>query len=66
VPELSRHFESSVHGLYITGLATTGSFGPLMRFVAGADFTARRIGRHLARQPVVQREPARDLAQTPT
>jgi thioredoxin reductase len=48
VPILSRNFETSVPGLYATGLAAGGSFGPLMRFVAGADYTARRIGRHLA------------------
>jgi cation diffusion facilitator CzcD-associated flavoprotein CzcO len=61
VPLLSRHFESSVHGLYVTGLATTGSFGPLMRFVAGADFTARRISSHLARQSPMRRS-SHDLA----
>jgi hypothetical protein len=61
VPLLSRHFESSVRGLYVTGLATTGSFGPLMRFVAGADFTARRISSHIARQ-LAQLESAESLA----
>jgi thioredoxin reductase len=61
VPLLSRHFESSVRGLYVTGLATAGSFGPLMRFVAGADFTARRISSHLARQ-LAQLESAESLA----
>jgi cation diffusion facilitator CzcD-associated flavoprotein CzcO len=48
VPILSRNFETSVPGLYATGLAAAGSFGPLMRFVAGAGYTAHRIGRHLA------------------
>ena len=50
VPELSADFESSVPGLYMTGLAAAGSFGPLMRFVAGAEFTARRLRRHLRGQ----------------
>lgn len=50
VPVLSRNFESSVSGLYFTGLAAAGSFGPLLRFVAGADFTARRVSQHVARQ----------------
>jgi hypothetical protein len=61
VPLLSSHFESSVRGLYVTGLATAGSFGPLMRFVAGAGFTARRIGSHLARQ-LAQLESTESLA----
>ncbi|TGP52734.1 NAD(P)/FAD-dependent oxidoreductase [bacterium M00.F.Ca.ET.230.01.1.1] len=47
VPILSQYFETSVAGLYATGLMAAGSFGPLMRFVAGADYTARRICRHL-------------------
>jgi thioredoxin reductase len=47
-PLLGAHFESSVPGLYFTGLAAAPSFGPVMRFVHGADFTARRIARHIA------------------
>ena len=47
-PRLSSQFESSVPGLYFTGLGSANSFGPAMRFVAGADYTARRISRHLA------------------
>jgi pyruvate/2-oxoglutarate dehydrogenase complex dihydrolipoamide dehydrogenase (E3) component len=47
VPILSQDFETSVAGLYATGLAAAGSFGPLMRFVAGADYAARRLSRHL-------------------
>jgi len=47
-PVLSTHFESSVPGLYFTGLASAKTFGPLMRFVAGTDFAARRLSSHLA------------------
>ena len=47
-PVLSRNFESSVPGLYFTGLASANQFGPVMRFVAGADYTARRVSRHIA------------------
>jgi FAD-dependent urate hydroxylase len=47
-PALSAHFEASAPGLYFTGLASTYSFGPVMRFIAGAQFTAWRISRHLA------------------
>lgn len=46
-PRLSSNFESSVPGLYFTGLASAHSFGPLMRFLAGTDFTARTIATHL-------------------
>jgi thioredoxin reductase len=48
MPVLSSHFESSVPGLYFTGLAAVLSFGPLLRFVYGTRFMARRISRHLA------------------
>lgn len=47
-PNLSAKFESSVSGLYFVGVASANSFGPLMRFAFGADFTARRISRYLA------------------
>ncbi len=49
-PALSRHFESSVPGLYFVGLPSALTFGPLTRFAHGAGFTARRLSRHLARQ----------------
>jgi thioredoxin reductase len=48
-PALSAKFESSVPGLYFVGVSSANSFGPLMRFAFGADFTARRISRYLAR-----------------
>ena len=48
MPVLSSAFESSVPGLYFTGLASTNSFGPAMRFLYGAHYTARRLGRHIA------------------
>ena len=47
-PILSTNFESSVPGLYLVGLASASSFGPLCRFAYGAKFTAPRIARHLA------------------
>ena len=47
-PILSSNFESSVPGLYFTGLASAYQFGPAMRFLHGADFTARTISRHIA------------------
>lgn len=49
MPALSRNFESSVPGLYFVGNAAAASFGPLMRFVYGCEFTAGRISRHVTR-----------------
>jgi thioredoxin reductase len=46
-PRLSSNFESSVPGLYFCGLASTNSFGPVMRFIAGTGFTAQRIASHI-------------------
>jgi cation diffusion facilitator CzcD-associated flavoprotein CzcO len=42
-PTLSMRFESSVRGLYFVGPMSAMSFGPLFRFVAGANFTARTL-----------------------
>ena len=47
-PVLSASFESSERGLYFVGVASAASFGPVMRFVAGAEFTARNLSRRLA------------------
>ncbi|MCW6509048.1 NAD(P)-binding domain-containing protein [Lichenifustis flavocetrariae] len=46
-PVLSRFFESSVPGLYLVGVASANSFGPLVRFACGAEFTAGRLANHL-------------------
>ncbi|WP_042439442.1 NAD(P)-binding domain-containing protein [Streptacidiphilus albus] len=43
-PALSAGFESSVPGLYFTGLAAAATFGPVLRFVCGTGFASRRIG----------------------
>jgi len=50
-PRLSRHFESSVPGLFFMGPIAAPSFGPLVRFVAGAYFAVPAIARHLAGRP---------------
>jgi hypothetical protein len=42
-PVLGRGFESSVPGLHFLGAPAVYSYGPLMRFVAGADFAARAV-----------------------
>jgi thioredoxin reductase len=51
-PALSSTFESSVPGLYFAGLAAAISFGPVMRFAFGADFTARTVTRAVVKSLV--------------
>jgi len=47
-PILSSASESSVPGLFFAGLTATGTFGPVMRFVCGTGFAARRISAAVA------------------
>jgi cation diffusion facilitator CzcD-associated flavoprotein CzcO/predicted ATP-grasp superfamily ATP-dependent carboligase len=47
-PVLDRSFQSSVPGLHFVGYAAAGSFGPVMRFVYGAAFAARRLAQRPA------------------
>lgn len=47
-PALSMNFESSVKNAYFLGPVAAMSFGPLFRFVAGADYAAPALARHLA------------------
>jgi FAD-dependent urate hydroxylase len=49
-PVLSPAFESSVRGLYFTGVASASCFGPAMRFLDGARHTARCVTQQIARQ----------------
>lgn len=49
IPVLDRTLASSVAGLYFIGYSAGLSFGPVMRFVYGADFAARRLARQLAK-----------------
>jgi hypothetical protein len=44
-PELSAGFEASVPGLHFLGASAAGTFGPLMRFVAGTGYAARGLTR---------------------
>ena len=53
-PILSPNFESSVPDLYFVGLAAANTFGPVMRFLLGARYTARRLTRHFAQPVAVQ------------
>lgn len=46
-PDLSPNFQSTIPGLYFVGIAAANTFGPMMRFAYGSDYTARRLARHL-------------------
>jgi len=48
-PILDRQFQSTVPGLYFTGLTAANSFGPMLRFAYGAAYVARRLSDHLHR-----------------
>ncbi|UFZ04784.1 NAD(P)-binding domain-containing protein [Bradyrhizobium ontarionense] len=49
-PRLNASFESSVPGLHFIGPASAMSFGPLFRFVVGAEYSAQVVsGRHAPR-----------------
>ena len=63
-PALSNTFESSVPGLYFIGQVAAQTFGPVMRFVYGADFTSRRLARHLRSDQPRPRSPAVDHARS--
>jgi hypothetical protein len=47
-PRLSGRFESSVPGLFFVGNTAAMTFGPVMRFVAGTEFAARRCAAAIA------------------
>jgi thioredoxin reductase len=58
-PALSSTFESSAPGLYFIGLASAYSLGPMMRFVYGADYSARRLVGQLVARNQRARTPTR-------
>ncbi|MGW5343096.1 NAD(P)-binding domain-containing protein [Streptomyces sp. HUAS TT3] len=60
-PELSPGFESSWPGLFFAGLLTAPSFGPSMRFVHGAGFTAGRLVKGVHRRLGARRRPTGSL-----
>jgi hypothetical protein len=49
-PKLSGGFETSVRGLHVIGPASANSFGPLMRFMTGAEYAAPVLAKHLAKK----------------
>lgn len=50
MPVVSRSFESSVDGLYFVGPPAVNSFGPLMRFMVGAEYVAPLVARRLVQR----------------
>lgn len=54
VPLLNAHYETSVAGLFIVGIASAPTFGPVMRFMFGAKHPARTLARRLRATAVAQ------------
>jgi len=66
-PQLDAGFETSMAGLHFLGAPAAWSFGPLMRFVAGASFASRALtlriaGRAAQRAPVSHAKQAMESA----
>jgi thioredoxin reductase len=57
-PRLSNRFETSVPGLYALGILAANSFGPLMRFMVGAEYAAPRVAAHLLKSEAKIRQVA--------
>jgi hypothetical protein len=49
-PKLSGNFETTLRGFYVVGPASANSFGPVMRFMTGAEYAAPALARHLAKK----------------
>lgn len=47
-PKLRSGFESSVPGLHFLGAPSSWNYGPVMYFVCGTEYAARRLARHIA------------------
>ena len=52
-PAISDNFETQIPGLYAVGMAAMDSFGPLLRFMVGAEFVAPRLASHLEKRTSV-------------
>jgi thioredoxin reductase len=57
-PRLSDNFETSAPGLYAVGILAANTFGPLMRFMVGAEYAAPRLTAHLTRSAIKARKTA--------
>lgn len=47
-PVLDAGYQSTVPGLYFTGLPAASSFGPVMRFVCGTEYASPRLAASVA------------------
>jgi cation diffusion facilitator CzcD-associated flavoprotein CzcO len=47
-PVVDRDYQTSAPGLFVVGPGVAPTFGPVMRFVYGADHAARTVGRRLS------------------
>ncbi|MFD7338816.1 FAD-dependent oxidoreductase [Streptomyces violascens] len=47
-PVLDAGYQSTVRGLYFTGLPAASSFGPVMRFVCGTEYASPRLAASVA------------------
>ncbi len=47
-PVVNRDYQTSAPGLFVAGPGVAPTFGPVMRFVYGADHAARTVARRLA------------------
>jgi hypothetical protein len=47
LPALDPHYETSVPGLFVVGVASAPVFGPIMRFMYGAKHVAPVLTRRL-------------------
>jgi thioredoxin reductase len=54
-PRLSSNFETSVPGLHVLGVLAANSFGPLMRFMVGAEYAAPRLAARLVKSATKSR-----------
>ena len=61
-PILGAGFDSSVPGLHFIGASAVASYGPLMRFIAGAGFAARAVTKRVVGQRNRAGAGARDAA----
>jgi thioredoxin reductase len=59
-PMVDGAFQTSVDGLYIVGPGAADSFGPLMRFMVGAEVVAPTVAKRLARR-ARRTQPARPV-----
>lgn len=65
-PILSSVLESSVRGLYFTGLSAANSFGPVMRFAFGAGFAARQLTKTISKSMARGRSTVQSASLTAT